>query len=65
MTAYQWIDPLNCHGKGDPIVTLDIKHSSEQLSSVRVYPSICYILLLCFNNGVCKKPEYLNYNPRL
>lgn len=55
--TYQWINYFNCHGKGAIWSGLSIKQSSDQLSSVKVYPSKCYILLFCFNNCICKKTQ--------
>lgn len=67
MATYQWIDPPpNCHGTSDPLMTSSTVQSNCLLSKF----ILLNVMLLCFNNHVCKKkkrrrPEYLNYDPRL
>ena len=66
MATYQWIDPPNCHGTNDPLMTSSTVQSNCLLSKF----ILLNVTLLRFDNHVCKKkkkkrPEYLNYDPRL
>lgn len=63
MATYQWIDPSNCHGTSDPLMTSSTVQSDCLLSK--------FILMLRFYVSITmyvkkkKRPEYLNYDPRL
>lgn len=62
MATYQWLDPPNCRGTSDPLMTSSTVQSHCLLSKF----ILLNVMLLCFHNHVCKKkPEYLNYDPRL
>ncbi|XP_044789991.2 calcium-dependent secretion activator 1 isoform X5 [Bubalus bubalis] len=58
MATYQWIDPPNCHGTNDPLMTSSTVQSNCLLSKF----ILLNVTLLRFDNHVCKKKKKKDLN---